>query len=66
MERLSPLFLESRSGGLQLALRSPSEGGSAVCTRRVAFSSDSTITSGTSFSRTSHYAMNTEHFDCAS
>ena len=34
--------------------------------RRVAFSSNSTITTGTRFSRTSHYAMNTQHFDRAS
>ncbi len=41
-------------------------GGSAVFRRRVAFSSNSTITTGTRFSRTSHYAMNTQHFDRAS
>ena len=33
--------------------------GLAVCKRRVASSSNSTITTGTRFSRTSHYAMNT-------
>ena len=50
----------------QLARRSRGEGGSAVCKRRVASSSNSTITTGTRFSRTSHYAMNTQHFDRAS
>ena len=34
--------------------------------RRVAFASNSTIIAGTCFSRTSHYAMNTQHFDRAS
>ena len=34
--------------------------------RRVASSRNPTIITGTRFSRTSHYAMNTQHFDCAS
>ena len=56
----------TRSGDLQLARRSRGEGWSAVFGRRVAFSSNSTITTGACFSRTSHYAMNTQHFDRAS
>ena len=66
MKGLTPLFLEPGNGGLQLARRSRGEGGSAVFRRRIASSSNSTITTGTCFSRTSHYAMNTQHFDCAS
>ena len=33
--------------------------------RHIAFSCGSTITNCTRFSRTSHYAMNTQHFDRA-
>ena len=50
----------ARSGGLQPARRLR---GAAAFGRRVASSSNSTITTGTRFSCTSHYAMNTEPFD---
>ena len=54
------------AGGLQLARRSAAKAGPPSTRRRVASSSNSTITTGARFSRTSHYAMNTQHFDRAS